>query len=389
MKKNRCVVDDHDYDCYSFRLPLSIILKKRKDYLFGQLEKVHPGFSSDTVFRSRLFVNTSGVHSKVIVMNQKKLEEYKNCNPKKKIWISEVRSTFEEFGRIKNIPLLILILITGFSVLLFIQRKSSEDIKAVSAESSVIVSEQNDRFSDEIVFKNLLARTSEHKGKLKSLECFCGENTFYIDALIAGLYPEDFQFNDSMTNVRKLTYDNEIPEVSFTYGKKLREKTIEKNQLQSEQKKEIREIIFKWKGNILSEEVSDAKFKIRINNKKDFSGLVNELNNYFQQKNIYARGFSFMPERNGSICIEVELQKGSSNLLEQIIQNIDLLFFYEPKTVNQSVKKIETIKINGSVSPRIVDTRIKIGEIKRKDGTRILFYKNNDGKIIREIRGEL
>ena len=87
---NKNVILKKDYECYSLRVPWKLSFgRRRKNFLFGELEKMHPCFSNECRFDSRLKLSKSGIKTDVVVMSGLKLAEYKARFPGKKLYLEE------------------------------------------------------------------------------------------------------------------------------------------------------------------------------------------------------------------------------------------------------------------------------------------------------------
>ena len=80
----KCSPDFYDY--YSIPFPVKSVGRIQKNkYLCSQLEKLHPCFSDDCCFDSRLKLSVHGLQADVVVMQKFRLAEYKSQNHHKPI----------------------------------------------------------------------------------------------------------------------------------------------------------------------------------------------------------------------------------------------------------------------------------------------------------------
>lgn len=77
MQKNNCLLKK-DYESYGVILPFTAIFKKnRKQFLCSELEKLHPCFSDEFAYDSRIKkISRNGMMADVLVINKYKLAEY-------------------------------------------------------------------------------------------------------------------------------------------------------------------------------------------------------------------------------------------------------------------------------------------------------------------------
>ena len=90
MKKKDCVVRKNDYERYSFVVPFGCLFGKKRDkYIFKELEKLHPCFSDDCCFDSKIVFKKRNFFANVLVMDKLKFSEYKYENPRAALRIEE------------------------------------------------------------------------------------------------------------------------------------------------------------------------------------------------------------------------------------------------------------------------------------------------------------
>ena len=75
----RCSPDYYDF--YSIPFPVKAVGRIQKNkYICAQLEKLHPCFSDDCCFDSKLRISNRGLQADVVVMQKFRLAEYKSQN---------------------------------------------------------------------------------------------------------------------------------------------------------------------------------------------------------------------------------------------------------------------------------------------------------------------
>ena len=81
------------YDYYSFSFPINALGRIAKNkYICSELEKLHPCFSDDCCFDSRIKLGKHGLKADVVVMQKYKLAEFKNQRKQKAVYIDELKN---------------------------------------------------------------------------------------------------------------------------------------------------------------------------------------------------------------------------------------------------------------------------------------------------------
>ena len=90
MYGKNCAVKKSDYEKYSIILPFKFLLgKRRKKFIFKEREKLHPCFSDEYCFDSKILYKNWKFFADVLVMNKMKLASYRFDNPRCKLHTEE------------------------------------------------------------------------------------------------------------------------------------------------------------------------------------------------------------------------------------------------------------------------------------------------------------
>jgi len=376
------VVEEKDFERYSFPIPLNYILGRRKQkFVFSELEKRHPCFSDDYCFDIQLGLKRNKVFSDVIVMKKSRLMEYEQKNGKGLFFPSCKKRRFIE----KNKKLFILagFIIAGFILIgLFKIRNTEREIEFVE------IQESND--SVDVITKPVSKNVSElfkviqdEKGKIFNLDWKLNGNQYLCSALISSVYPERVQKTFSDENFSSISYENGTPE--FVYAVKESCGAVCYSSMDSVIKsEEIRMYLFSRNCRILEEKIDSYSVKFFCCMKKDF----------FEELQKVVSGAGGVIERfvldlksceDDYDCV-VEMHLGGGFDYEW---GFDLACISEFFEIFSTKKKNQ--KQSGEVKKEVVRKShesgggVRIGEVMYENGDKMVFYKNEKGKLIKKL----
>lgn len=410
----KTIINEKDFETYEMVIPPDAIFgKKRKKFIFSNLERNHPCFSEKDYFESRLQIGKKGVIAKVFVVDKVKLAEYRALNPGKKL-ICEIHGKGFEIGRKKIRTLGVLLLITLSVVtgsVVFWSKKSS--LPGVSDEldsKAIIETNQNNLDEDEINMKEKLDICKEFfevvkasKGVITSFIFNENNQQKKITASLKGMYPEKFSFLEKddlkfdFSSVRYL--ENGETEFSVNVIQHKQKGSNEKNEnwrreniallrsnAFSEVRKDFRNLIIEEKGTLQSEKVIpfEMVFSIGLLNWNQFFGDFEQML-IRNQLGLNEVSISLDGEGKNQYLVKVGICESfglDENLLELLLQFESV--FIENKTF--VYKEIKDEKKDFLLKP-LKKQDLKIGEIKHKNGEKIIFYLNDKGKMYKQSEG--
>lgn len=387
MVNTRCVASKKDYDCYTMHLPVSVILHNRKNkYIFNQLEKLHPCFSKNHCYKTRLNIRKKGFYSDVIVMDSRIINEYKTKYPNKKIWINDVQDTFEDFGKKRY---LIRIFILLFSLLLL------SGISYLSLHfylnKTIPVNETLAEESDCIPFRNLLedlfSVVEQKNGKIRNLQCSLGLDQINFEANLESIFPEDLNLLGTEVSVKNIVYSDGNPSAFVSYGKM--NANTKTSGLSKSQMLNIRNILFENDAILLKEDSALTSFSFTLENGYEHFIVFQKIQNFLNQENCTVSKLKINSGDNQTFHVDVSFCKGEEGInVESFYAKKNLFKLSKKSVVEVPKKQITVINEQKKDEMQKKNSLVLIGEITKADGVKIYFYKNEAGKIFKEVKEE-
>ncbi|MCQ2592579.1 MAG: hypothetical protein MJ188_07305 [Treponema sp.] len=384
MLENKNVVSKNDYDFYTLPLSWKVAFgRKKNNYIVTQLEKRHPCFSDDFYYGSKLRLKKKGVSSDVVVMNKLKLAEYQQVSGHKRLW-------FEEFGFLRNevnvgkksVIVLSLVVILITVLVLFLGTFTKPVETTVSEQLIDEIEEINPVLENHI--DNLFELLKDNKGKINSLNIIDDGNTVRTIASVVFVYPE--VFNSDWAKLSNVSYVSGLPSMVVS----INEKSILKNQSKKDVEqmgqilKGVRSVLRNHSCELIQENVNPWKISCYINGTRNFK-LVKEIDEILMEQNIGIETLNVKAIENRKFLFELSISGNTDYShglnLKSIYENSDL--FGGLITVSNTVQKNRLEIIPVSDQSKLENTEVKLGEIIHKDGSKTIFKKNNNGKILK------
>lgn len=361
-------------------LPFSVILKKKRmNYISGQLEKLHPCFSKDMTIKSRLKFKRSGVVSDVVVMNSYKLEEYHNRYPGRKIWLNEVQDTFEDFGKKKGLlRLFILFLVlAGLLALSYfsIDSKNVEEVVDEKVDNGVVVPEKIS------AAKDILQIIADSKSLITHLEIIVDEQNESFSFITQGLYPEKLSDYQNLVKLSQTDYINGIP--NLTVKSSFTSKSNQPHQIDMQKFILFRDLLKQCGCQLINESLENSHIKVKLQDSKELELVLEKLKEQLIENNCCVRKIKIDSGRANELMMEIIFDE---NKLVIPFDGIKGELFKRNNsdefTNVSSSKKVQIFQNQGRLDGKAPG--VKLGEIQRKNGTTVIFYKTPEGKIIKE-----
>jgi hypothetical protein len=418
-KKNKVddniVLKNFDYEKYQLVLPYRFLFgRKRKRFIYSELEKMHPCFSDEFCFDSDICkVSKKGFVSDVMVIHKNTLAEYETKRYESAVGINRItgsgffidsckRRRFfvnEKFKRM-IVTLCFVFLMIFISLVLAGVKKVAGISKKENVQAFTFVEEQNVQTSDDveqnvaIVFRpgeKFFDSISAAGGSVLSFRWEMANGSEVLEAKIKGVFPEQFEG----MKMSAVSYENEQPVILVTDIRPAPVNSLYQRSegevagsFDSEFYKSVRQVLSK-NGAVLKEERL-TPYLIRFScNEKVLKTLLNGVAGCFadfcgEVCSIYIQAAGGSRSVTGAGDFEISIG-GEEAALERgielavVAENAE--FFGEIKksqlSVSQSRKQNSPVKNDGLEKSE----GQKIGEIKTAEGSVIVFYKTSDGKI--------
>lgn len=380
MRSGSCIASKADYDCYTMHLPFSVILKKKRiNYIRSQLEKLHPCFSKDMTIKSRLKLKRGGVVSDVVVMNSYKLEEYHNRYPGRKIWLNEVQDTFEDFGkkkRLLRLCILFLVLAGLLTISYFsIDSQSIEENVDETLNSGVVASEKM------CAAKDILQIIADSKSLITHLEIIADDKGESFSFITQGLYPEALFDYLSLIELSQTDYINGIPNLTVKSSYSPKNNLI--HQIDIQKFILFRDLLKLYGCQIVNESLENSHIKVKLQKSKELEDVLEKLKEKLLECNCGVRKIKIDSGKADELLMEIIFEDNSLVVpFDGIKGDLFKRNMTEELPNVSSSKKVQIFQRQEKLDGKMPG--VKLGEIQRKNGTTVTFYKTPAGKIIKE-----
>ena len=200
MKNGVNPLKKEDYERYFIKVPWNLILGKKKNkFLCSELEKMHPCFSEDCCFDSRILLKKKEICADVVVMDKIKLADYRYRFAGKKIALEENGKRFVFCERKEKMVVffavilgLITLFITGT---LFIRNRKNEKKGAdviENVEKNLFEEKNEENILGVGKFCKSLSELIFQKGEITSFEWDTDGYFENVKFSVKNIYPEDF-----------------------------------------------------------------------------------------------------------------------------------------------------------------------------------------------------
>lgn len=399
MQTNKNIISKKDYDFYTIPLPISVLFKRqKKQYINAQLEKIHPCYSDDFCFKSRMKLE-KGLKTDVVVINKFTLSDYKSRFPRKKLIFEDLKKSYQNFDN-KIIPifsififLFLVFMFFGFKINSLKKEKiTQKNIETIKTENP----KQENQAENEKEFFNLV---SKNNGKIENFS-FSKQNSYKkFSAKICSVYPEIFNNFGEKLNISPILYSEKNPSFKIEFFSKNVEdlQTVQKtdfgqkNDVEFEKfLKNFREILFLENCKLISED--KYNFSFVLSGKNQSFKIIGKIAAILETNDIGISKINFIVENDEIYKLELQIEKNlfykqgfNLNLLKE---NESLFAIYQKKSALQN-KKIQNVKtVETKNLQESENLNKKLGEIRKNDGTKIIFYKTQEGKILKEVVNE-
>jgi hypothetical protein len=377
--------------------------------LSSELEKLHPCFSDEFAFDSKIAkIKRNGFCSDVYVVNKYKLSEYERKRSlsgsglfvengrNKKLW--QKRRLFVEkkwkFTVFTLFVFSLLVLIGIFSG--FYTGRSIEDDVGKKNEISVPVKDNVSEISGSDLFvedkqfileETFLKNVAEADGKISWLEWKMNGYTETLSAFVSGVYPE----NLINAGGESVIYENGIPKLKVSYVKQLRQQDtreiIDSDNTflsNSDFNKLLRKTLNEAGAKLIEEKAPPyhIEFFYKPVNASDnlfelLAGIISEDRRCVSSVSIYQTEASDL-----RIGLSIETIPLTGFDLKLLSENLKL-FIDESKrkVMPEAPQNPGTEKFVSENKMQKKEPLVKVGEIKHSDNTTVVFFKNSEGKL--------
>ena len=389
MRNQTSAVSVKDFERYNFTIPLNKLYgQKRTSYIVSELMKRHPCFSDEFCYDSRICVNKNGFLADVIVMSRLKYVSFRRLNPVSKY----LGLKFEEVKGKRFLPSSLFLL--GSAVLCVLSVILICAGKMIGDNHSSLLTEQTvetqESFSSSIYgslitnFVSFLKLNTE--ANVTSLEWKNDGFSEYLTMELKNCYSDSLSsfFKDCQTlDFSNLIYQNGLPSFSVNIKDKCRHFYQENIPIDSPFRIELRHVLESYEVNILEEKSSP--FGISFEAGVEIAKILGEMADYLQSANIHPSYLRISSKDKVKFLVILELFKSNDISDMSILHSITESGLFLTSGVQKSLTDYKNSggtqtlrKINRATT---VEIRNKVGEVVRENGEKVIYYKDDYGKM--------
>lgn len=390
---NSRIVKKEDYERYSVSIPVrNLFGKNRKRYLYGELDKLHPCFSEKCCFDSRLYVKNKSLCADVIVMEKLKLAEYRYRFPGKFLVIEECLKR-RLFGTL-DYEKLIMLFVGLFFIVTFSCVNIHKKQKVPVSLTSEIFTETETPVDSQPELNDFFELLSGELAKCNEFEWNWNGNDENIAMSVFSIFPEKILAQYPEVEINQVSYKDNTPILKISLNHKRRIPNQNYNLEENYSLEDVRDCVMKCGGHLLEENLKNKQLC--------FSGTDIQLRNVFSklysQFDLYDRNINHLKIENlaegKKVYIQFSLVSGSGcsgkYLLKTVCNYWESLFESDKKkesTDSRINKKTEgqivrQVKVSDENAVPQKNNGNRFGRIVHGDGSEVLFYKNNQQKIV-------
>lgn len=399
MKKQIVRCPEQYYDFYTIPFPFKALKKeRRKKYIYSELGKLHPCFSDDCCFDSHLQIDKSGLKARVVVMQKYKLAEFKSLKAQKMVFVKECGRTpfFKSVEKRKPVIIfgIVFLVLCGVYVLfkfvvwdglssqIFLKAQNTEN--KTDLVSTTFITEQSESYV--CIVPSLLNTLCKNQADIKSFEWKTDGFTEKISLSVRGIFPEVLNDFSEKCTFSPVTFDKGKPLMTVTAVQKNRGNLNFVKTETTSNRAELRRLLNEEGANLVEETITPygVSFSIpgEIPEAPDFSkNSFIHIFNYFNSLALPIDSvcISASNENLNISCVFSEVNlPGTEALCSSLCENADL-FFDETNVAVPVMPKVKT-------EPENKVKKERVGKVIMNDGTVVEFYKNENGKITKEIK---
>lgn len=383
----KCSTDFYDY--YSIPFPVKAVGRIQKNkYLCSQLEKLHPCFSDDCCFDSRIRFSAHGLRADVVVMQKFRLAEYKRQNHHKPIYIEELKKI--PFFNDHKIKVGIALTALALALLIFLvcfytrYRQKQESMQTLKTSVSADFNESKElELAPDSFFaiKTFFETISLYDGKVADFSWKLNGFSQEYNLSLQYIFPEQLLNALPQVTFSSVTYDNKVPLMSAQFKGALQSsdflanETVAVNELSAA----FRDFLFQKNINIIEETVKPCGIKAKL--PYDLS-LFKSLLEYCVKEEIPFSSLSINMSKDGVLFyagISTSQIKNQGDFYKCLLENAGAFFITKEIPADNSGLKSSPQKQIAKLSP--AKNEIIIGKILLTDGAAIEFYKDENGRI--------
>ncbi len=416
---NQKIIQKDDYDLYKILIPFNLHGNKRKKYINRELEKMHPGFSDLCVYDLKYTFGHKKLIANVAVMNALKLAEYQ-FRSKKSLKLEGLGKAryFGQRNTLLNIIFILTFILSisiGISVVTKNHRKSlQEKLENIGNDELLLEDNETESFSTAYIIPELFLNIGKLGCKIKSFSLEVADELSSEKKLASNFTAEISSSTDSFSresildffnslflvstnnvlneqNISSFNFDNEF--TNYSLNLKSSEKFASGISLCGIDVQTQNKIVSELMKMGACVEISDfeAKKIIFTVNENKMKEVFEYLHEFSDANKIFAKKINCSVNQDfesESLNCAMEFAVHSNDMnpfscIGLMAENCNI--FLQNKNQKTAADIRKRIESSDYLGQEIVmeKSSLLLGKVRKKNGKRILFYKNRDGKIIK------
>lgn len=384
--RQKIVIPDSDYEKYTVHLPVKTAFSRsRKKYLFSELEKMHPRFSSRCCVDIKYLLKNKKLFTDITIIDKLRLSEYRRRFQHRKLYVAvgtkkeAVFTTVKE--RVKNIfftVTAVFLLFAFFSIKLSQNKEKMTALSSAAAGSMVAPGALGQVLPSCSDFTALFYESVKNEnGSIESFEYSASGGAVEIKASLENCLPEKIlqqlkKNGEAEISIPSVKYESGVPFFSVLVKAKCGKRQFPEYKRESFQE-EFRSAVKKAGAELLSESFEPYSADI-LSSDKAVETLCRCISDVLS---LCGQGLSFVSvKKNGSgqIAMHVVLS-GTENPMEKIALCVSLIKKnILPLKKNPAIKKV----------PVQIPQNDVVGEITGSDGKKHIFLRKKSGEIFEQ-----
>ena len=402
-------IKSSDYELYKIAVPWKKFFSPGKNFfIIGELEKRHPCFSGNSCFDTSYSLSRRGLFARVVVMEKSSLSDY--TNPGARLFLEGVkgRAVFEEKKAVRTGLLFLLLFLSLFLALRIYKNFGVEKEKNLKVQEDNFMIEESSQnrikleksalMAPQSLIPAVFASVSKRGGKISDFNFSrsSGESSFSIygcnseDVVNARFCVVSFKNNEPHFTLQlpfeKRTFRQEMDYSIPSFS----ELSSEESEKRGMQLANLRAALMAHGISIEKEKNSPHMAEISFFLKAEHLFTALKISSQECEKALWTVENLEIKENGKNFSVKISFLKGEG---QDDFKPLDLcaLYAYLFTPESQLVPKVKALFApkKSSLKSLVPSDREKIGEIRRKDGTSWICYKNPDGKthIERKVSG--
>lgn len=419
MIGNSNVIRRQDCERYEILIPFSVIARKRKkQFLSSELEKMHPCFSDEFIFDSCLkSIKKRGVNEQVFVMNKYKLAEYegKRRFPGAGFYIENHENQKKHctghllFLNIKwkltFLSMLSFLLVSAAGIIsgIYAEKKNKKLLEAESnkmlaaagtaTNTSAFVStetlpegERLLQLPEELLFFDSVYKAD---GKISRFKWKIEGYNQSFEAYVKNVFPEELGVFAGDTVI----YEKGIPQMNIHFSKRLQinepvSQILSSGLGNADFNKAVRNILLDYSAVLKEESAPPYHIAFICKTDSELEKLFESLSEIITENKRCLSSFEIWQSGFDELSLELSIENLSFEGFDLGLISRNLKLFIEDRKELKPSTKSVSVSVSDFVfesTPDLGtsrnDVQKKLGEIKKTENERVVFYLNPEGKM--------